>query len=154
MYPSPYPLIFPQNQNPQMMYGVPYPMYPPQTYPFPVQNQFVQNIQNVESKNEKKKVNYKPKSLKEYKEKYNNGIKEHRGGLGANIGGEEWEHKKEQNMKVKKYSEMIKNHNKDKENNLKKKSKIKNELNDQLYDSLSDEVLDKEPKIKTVISDL
>ena len=30
------------------------------------------------------------------------------------------------------------------------KSKIKNELNDQLYDSLSDEVLDKEPKIKEV----
>ena len=42
--------------------------------------------------------------IKEYKEKYNNGIKEHRGGLGANIGGKEWEHKKEQNMKVKKYN--------------------------------------------------
>ena len=35
-------------------------------------------------------------------------------------------------MKVKKYSEMIKNQNKDKENNIKKKSKIKNELNEQM----------------------
>ena len=86
--------------------------------------------------------------MKEYKQKYNNGIKEHRGGLGANIGGEEWEHKKEQNLKVKKYSEMIKNHNKDKENQIKNKGKIKNELNEQLYDSLSDEVLEDETKEK------
>ena len=153
MYPSPYPIILPQNQNPQLIYGVPYGMYPGTGYPFPVQNQFgpypnPQFDQNLEVKNEKKKVNYKPKSLKEYKQKYNNGIKEHRGGLGANIGGEEWEHKKEQNLKVKKYSEMIKNQNKDKENNIKKKSKIKNELNEQLYDSLSDEVLEDEPKEK------
>ena len=154
MYPSPYPIILPPNQNqiqnPQMMYGVPYPMYPPQTYPIPMQNQInmQNNIQNIETKNDKKKVNYKPKSLKEYKEKYNSGIKEHRGGLGANIGGEEWEHKKEQNLKVKKYSEMIKNHNKDKENNFKNKFKIKNELNEQLYDSLSDEVIEDEPKEK------
>ena len=153
MYPSPYPIILPQNQNPQMMYGVPYNMYPSSAYPFPIQDQFgaytnPQFPQNNEIKTEKKKVNYKPKSLKEYKQKYNSGIKEHRGGLGANIGGEEWEHKKEQNLKVKKYSEMIKNHNKDKENNIKKKSKIKNELNEQLYDSLSDEVLEDEPKEK------
>ena len=153
MYPSPYPIILPQNQNPQLIYGVPYGMYPGTGYPIPVQNQFgpypnPQFDQNFEVKNEKKKVNYKPKSLKEYKQKYNNGIKEHRGGLGANIGGEEWEHKKEQNLKVKKYSEMIKNQNKDKENNIKKKSKIKNELNEQLYDSLSDEVLEDEPKEK------
>ena len=54
-------------------------------------------------------------------------------------------------MKVKKYSEMIKNQNKEKENHFKKKInnfKIKNELNDQLYDSLSDEVLDDTPKEK------
>ena len=153
MYPSPYPMILPQNQNPQFMYGVPYGMYPGTGYPIPVQNQFgsyttPQMEQNLEKKNEKKKVNYKPKSLKEYKQKYNNGLKEHRGGLGANIGGEEWEHKKEQNLKVKKYSEMIKNHNKDTENHFKKKFKIKNELNEQLYDSLSDEVLEDEPKEK------
>ena len=119
----------------------------------PIQNQFgpypnPNFEQNLEVKHEKKKVNYKPKSLKEYKQKYNNGTKEHRGGLGANIGGEEWEHKKEQNLKVKKYSEMIKNHNKDKENQFKNKFKIKNELNEQLYDSLSDEVLEDEPKEK------
>ena len=153
MYPSPYPIILPQNQNPQMMYGVPYNMYPGSAYPFPVQNQFgtytnPQFQQNIETKAEKKKVNYKPKSLKEYKQKYNSGIKEHRGGLGANIGGEEWEHKKEQNLKVKRYSEMIKNHNKDKENQIKNKSKIKNELNEQLYDSLSDEVIEEETKEK------
>ena len=146
------------------MYNMPYnmnmnqPMHP--VYPYPGQNmnypQFPYNPMqpnhnnNVEQK-EKKKINYKPKSLKEYKEKYNNGIKEHRGGLGANIGGEEWEHKKEQNLKVKKYSEMIKNQNKEKENNIQKKInnfKVKNELNDQLYDSLSDEVLNDVPKEK------
>ena len=153
MYPSPYPIIIPQNQNPQMMYGIPYGMYPPSGYQFPVQNQFggypnPQMEQKIDVKTEKKKVNYKPKSLKEYKQKYNNGTKEHRGGLGANIGGEEWEHKKEQNLKVKKYSEMIKNQNKDKENHFKNKFKIKNELNEQLYDSLSDEVIEDEPKEK------
>ena len=137
------------NMNPGMYPGGPMYPYPAQ---FPM-NSFPQNNPNNNSsqKVEKRKVNYKPKSLKEYKEKYNNGIKEHRGGLGANIGGEEWEHKKEQNMKVKKYSEMIKNHNQEKENNLKKKItnfKAKNELNDQLYDSLSDEVLEDGPKEK------
>ena len=153
MYPSPYPIVFPQNQNPQMMYGIPYGIYPGNGYSMPVQNQFGQypNPQfqnNIEMKNEKKKINYKPKSLKEYKQKYNNEKKEHRGGLGANIGGEEWEHKKEQNLKVKKYSEMIKNQNKDKETHFKNKFKIKNELNEQLYDSLSDDVLEDEPKEK------
>ena len=167
LYPSPYPMVIGQNSNPpQQIYNIPYNInmpqqIPPGMYPFPNQNinypQFPMNgnPQNQSNKNpEKKKVNYKPKSLKEYKEKYNNGIKEHRGGLGANIGGEEWEHKKEQNMKVKKYSEMIKNQNKEKENNFKKKFKLKNELNDQLYDSLSEEVLDEEKKEKKqIISD-
>jgi hypothetical protein len=168
LYPSPYPMVIGQATNsPPQMYNMPFnnntlnmnqPMnlYPYPTpgmnYPqFPINPMMQhQNPNNFEQK-EKKKVNYKPKSLKEYKEKYNNGIKEHRGGLGANIGGEEWEHKKEQNMKVKKYSEMIKNQNKEKENHLKKKInnfKVKNELNDQLYDSLSDEVLDDVPKEK------
>ena len=66
MYPSQYPMILPQNQNPQFMYGVPYGMYPGTGYPIPVQNQFgsyttPQMEQNLEKKNEKKKVNYKPK---------------------------------------------------------------------------------------------
>ena len=164
LYPSPYPMVVgPNNNYPPPMYNMPFNINQPilqgqNIYPYPAQNfnyqQFPVNpmLQNKqEQKIEKKKVNYKPKSLKEYKEKYNNGIKEHRGGLGANIGGEEWEHKKEQNMKVKKYSEMVKNQNKEKENNFKKKInnvKIKNELNDQLYDSLSDEVLEDSPKEK------
>ena len=164
LYPSPYPMVIGQNSTPpQQIYNMPFNInmppqqMPPGIYPYPIQNinypQFPimpQNQMNLNSqqKTEKKKVNYKPKSLKEYKEKYNNGVKEHRGGLGANIGGEEWEHKKEQNMKVKKYSEMIKNQNKEKENNFKKKFKLKNELNDQLYDSLSEEVIEDEKKEK------
>ena len=76
MYPSPYPIIIPQNQNPQMMYGIPYGMYPPSGYQFPVQNQFggypnPQMEQKIDVKTEKMKVNYKPKSLKEYKQNYN-----------------------------------------------------------------------------------
>ena len=178
LYPSNYPMVVGQNTNiPPQIYNMPYnmnsnmnmnmnmnqPMSPVNIYPYPpsninypqitinpmVQNQYINNNIMEQQKNDKKKANYKPKSLKEYKEKYNNGVKEHRGGLGANIGGKEWEHKKEQNMKVKKYSEMIKNQNKEKENILKKKLKnfkLKNELNEQLYDSLSDEVLEDIPK--------
>ena len=95
LYPSPYPMVIGQATNsPPQMYNMPFnnntlnmnqPMnlYP---YPAPGMNfpQFPinpmmqpQNPNNFEQK-EKKKVNYKPKSLKEYKEKYNNGIKEHR----------------------------------------------------------------------------
>ena len=174
LYPSSYPKIVGPNTNsphlqmPNMINMNQIIYQNGNIYPYPAQNcnnpQFpISSIpQNTgEIKNEKRKVNYKPKSLKEYKEKYNNGIKEHRGGLGANIGGEEWEHKKEKNMKVKKYSEMIKNQNKEKENNFKKKInnfKIKNELNEQLYDSLSDEVMDepqkeKKPKISENIKE-
>ena len=59
MYPSPYPIIIPQNQNPQMMYGIPYGMYPPSGYQFPVQNQFEgypnpQMEQKIDVKKEKK----------------------------------------------------------------------------------------------------
>lgn len=60
-------------------------------------------------------VNYKPKTLKDYKEKFNSNdpqIKRDSGGLGANIGTKEWQEKLEKKNKMKEYSHNIKSMNK------------------------------------------
>jgi hypothetical protein len=66
-------------------------------------------------KSENNKIQYKPKTLKEYKEKFtSNPIQSKRdsGGLGANIGTKEWQEKVEKKNKMKEYSDNIKSMNK------------------------------------------
>lgn len=57
---------------------------------------------------------YKPYTLREYKEKINYDqpfISKQRGGLGADIGGEEWQKEHEKRMRIKNFSSRIKNKN-------------------------------------------
>ncbi len=160
-------LIFPQMQFPTT-YISPYPYSMPFNMPnqIPIQNPTQYNMQNInynisnnnlmqpisqrkittpQSKKQiNKSVNYKPKSLKEYKEKYVNDKNKNkeRGGLGPNIGTKEWEKKERNKNKVKEYSEKIKEKNEEKENKFKNQLKINKEnsriVKDQLYDSLSE----------------
>ena len=110
-------------------------------------NNFINPIQEEKIETKKKvnkSVNYKPKSLKEYKEKYVNdkGINKKRGGLGPNIGTKEWEEKEKVKNRMKEYSEKIKEKNEEKENKIRNQLKINKEnseiIKDQLYDSLSE----------------
>ena len=119
-------------------------------------NTQINNNNNNNNENEKEKekklkrpktpMNYKPKSLKEYRDKYINVKEEKSGGLGPNIGTEEWNRKKNINDKIKKYSEKIKEKNEGNFNNNKNHSNIKiNKKNseivkNQLYDSLDEEI--------------
>ena len=156
--------IYPQITFPQQ-YISPYPYSMPFNFPnqVPIQNPNQYNMHNInynisnnnfinpiqEEKLETKKkvnksVNYKPKSLKEYKEKYVNdkGINKKRGGLGPNIGTKEWEEKEKVKNRMKEYSEKIKEKNEEKENKIRNQLKINKEnseiIKDQLYDSLSE----------------
>ena len=97
-----------------------------------------QNFNENKNNKDNKIISYKPKSLKEYKEKYMNKKEKERGGLGANIGTEEWEKKEKIKKKVKEFSEKIKENNEEKENNNKKEKKL-NKIQEQLYDSLSED---------------
>jgi hypothetical protein len=160
-------LIFSQMQYPTT-YISPYPYSMPFNIPnqIPIQNPTQYNMQNInynisnnnliqpisqrkittpQSKKQiNKSVNYKPKSLKDYKEKYINDKNKNkeRGGLGPNIGTKEWEKKEKTKNKVKEYSEKIKEKNEEKENKFKNQLKINKEtsgiIKDQLYDSLSE----------------
>ena len=149
---SPYPYSmpfniqnqFPYNNNQQIppyMQNINYNNTNNLIYQMP-QNQII-NPDNKNTKN-KRQVNDKPKSLKEYKEKYVNDKNKNkeRGGLGPNIGTKEWEKKERNKNKVKEYSEKIKEENEEKENKFKNQLKINKEnsriVKDQLYDSLSE----------------
>ena len=98
-----------------------------------------QIIDNTNSK-VKRHINYKPKSLKEYKEKYINDkdINKQRGGLGPNIGTKEWDEREKVKNKVKEYSQKIKGINE--EHNIKNNMKYKKDdiIKNQLYDSFNE----------------
>ena len=82
------------------------------------------------NKSYKRKIIYEPYTLVDYKKKYNNNIKL-LGGLGANIGGEEWVYRQKQLERKKQYSEFVKNDNEEDFKKFnKKKTKLKNENNE------------------------
>lgn len=67
----------------------------------------VQN-NNQENQNNNKNVNYKPHTVKEYKEKLEEWKKkEHYKGLGPNVGTKEWNERKERQEKIKNYSKSV-----------------------------------------------
>ena len=140
--------------HPYQMPYYPYPpqqiIYPPQMQVEPNSNMFTFNVDNnlqqqqqKESKSLpkiKKKVSYKPKTMKDYKEKYIKEAKnEKRGGLGPNIGTKEWEEKEEKMKKIQEYSNKIKQLNKMKKQSISIRAINKDStVRDQLYDSLSE----------------
>ena len=150
-------------------YQMPIPLYQPQQPLYPMQNnnnmftfnqnnlqpqlispqiQQVQDIHKSPFPKAKKKPQYKPKTIKDYKEKYieNDKKQKHSGGLGPNIGTKEWEAKEEKKKKIQEYSKRIKEENTKKTNahnsnhviNIDNSSKSK-VIQEQLYDSLSDD---------------
>ena len=71
----------------------------------------------------KRTIKYKPYTLVDYKKKYeNNYIRSSLGGLGANIGGEEWVDRQKKLERKKEYSEYVKSDN---EEDFKKMNKLK-----------------------------
>lgn len=60
----------------------------------------------------RRSANYKPYTLREYREKFQaeNNYKM-RGGLGANIGGDEWMKENEKRLRIKNFSSRVKSHN-------------------------------------------
>lgn len=112
------------------------------------------------AKNNISKDNYVPYTLKDYKEIEDGLTKLNRGGLGANIGTEDWNKKFEKIQKIKDYSKEVKiKHEKnlkiefkdpniEKQNNLKQKIEESNRFKAQLYCKT------KLPKLnKTLIAD-
>lgn len=65
--------------------------------------------------NSRRAVNYKPYTLREYKDtfdKSNNFGNKHRGGLGANIGGDEWQKENEKRKRMREFASRVKNQRK------------------------------------------
>ena len=91
------------------------------------------NLSEKMNLKQRKHINFKPFTLQQYKNKYenNNNIKILLGGLGANLGGEEWNKKKKILERKKQYSEYIKNDNEFIILN-KKKIKLKNHKNEEV----------------------
>ena len=91
------------------------------------------NLSEKMNLKQRKHINFKPFTLQQYKNKYenNNNIKILLGGLGANLGGEEWNKKKKILERKKQYSEYIKNDNEFIILN-KKKIKLKNYKNEEV----------------------
>jgi hypothetical protein len=92
---------------------------------------------NISSKykinKDKRKINYKPYTLFEYKKKYENNEKNKiLGGLGANIGGEEWVNRQKTLERKRQYSDYVKSDN---EYNFKNQNKIKLKLKNDNYET-------------------
>ena len=76
----------------------------------------------------KRKFLFEPYTLNEYKQRYENGLSLKKlGGLGANIGGEDWRIRQKMLERKKQYSEYIKNDEDFKKRQNKKKIQLKNE---------------------------
>lgn len=76
----------------------------------------------------KRKYLFEPYTLNEYKQKYENGLSLKKlGGLGANIGGEDWRIRQKMLERKKQYSEYIKNDEDFKKKQNRKKIQLKNE---------------------------
>ena len=150
MNPYPYPYQIPV----QYPYQMPQQFYPMMMYNNNMMNnQQMSPINNqIEQKKPKREIKYKPKGLKEYKEKYENksnnyyNLNKLPAGLGPNIGTKDWEEKHQRALKMKEYSKMI-----DKEKELQKINQIKNntiedvprEMKEMLNDSLDEDITDK-----------
>ena len=71
----------------------------------------------INNKNKaRRSVNYKPYTLREYRERFNSSEKEEfnykmRGGLGADIGGDEWMKEHEKRARMKQFASKVKNKN-------------------------------------------
>ena len=148
----PYASFNPQMQMIPPQYPVNAPMMPMNSNMFTFNannnNGVPPNINNINETKQlpkiKKKIHYKPKTMKDYKEKYiiNEKKSEKRGGLGPNIGTKEWEEKEEKKKKIQEYANKIKQINNLKKINnttsIKAIDKSNNIYKDQLYDSLSE----------------
>ena len=67
------------------------------------------NLLNTKKSINKRKLNYKPYTLEQYKNKYENNIIKNIGGLGPNIGGENWKKRNKILERKKQYSDIIDN---------------------------------------------
>ena len=89
---------------------------------------------NYKKNNEKRKVIYEPYTLIEYKKKYeNNRNRKLLGGLGANIGGEDWINRQKILERKRQYSEYVKNDN---EEDIKRHNKIRLKLKSVNYETV------------------
>ena len=79
----------------------------------------------------KRKINYEPYTLIDYKKKYDNNDRKLLGGLGANIGGEEWVDRQKKLERKIQYSDYVKNDN---EIDFKKMNKLKIKVKTDNYD--------------------
>ena len=152
-----YPQVpYPNNFNPyQMQYNPQYQVLPP-IYPNHniYDNNAVANNVNLNTNQQQqqrlpiKQVHYKPKTIKEYKMKYDNKVvKQLPAGLGPNIGSKEWQEKHQRALKMKEYSKQVETESKKEQhqlqNNKSKKRSVtpsminETKLNQQLNDSLN-----------------
>lgn len=160
-----YPQVpYPNNFNPYpMQYNPQYQVLPP-IYP---NHNIYDNNANASNTNQQqqqqrvptKQVHYKPKTIKDYKMKYDNKVvKQLPAGLGPNIGSKEWQEKHQRALKMKEYSKQIETESKKEQQYQQLQNKkrsvtpsIINEkkLNQQLNDSLNKDLEQNEINIST-----
>ena len=168
-----YPQVpYPNNFNPYpMQYNPQYQVLPP-IYPNHNIYDNNNNVNNAKANNvntnqqqqqqrvPNKQVHYKPKTIKDYKMKYDNKVvKQLPAGLGPNIGSKEWQEKHQRALKMKEYSKQIETESKKEQQHQqqlqnKKRSVTpsminENKLNQQLNDSLNKDLEQNEINIST-----
>ncbi len=85
---------------------------------------------SIDSKSgSRRSVNYKPYTLREYKDMSNkevNFVEKKRGGLGANIGGDEWQKQQEKRQRMKEFASRVKKQSNNINDSMRRTSQTQN----------------------------